>query len=60
MVIWDKEKMQLAGGKDFSDEKGSVNNKEYSYLESYHPGTEKLKNENFCEIGRTFVMPDLK
>ena len=62
MMIWDKEKMQLAGGQRFLlSEKGSVNNKEYSYLESYHPGTfEKLKNENFCEIGRTFVMPDFQ
>ena len=39
--------------------KGSTKNKENSYLESYHPGTfEKMKDENFCEIGRTFVMPD--
>ncbi len=62
MMIWDKEKMQLAGGQRFLlSEKGSVNNKEYSYLESYHPGTfEKLKNDNFCEIGRTFVMPDFQ
>ena len=61
-MIWDKEKMQLAGGQRFLlSEKGSVNNKEYSYLESYHPGTfEKLKNDNFCEIGRTFVMPDFQ
>ena len=62
MMIWDKEKMQLAGGQRFLlSEKGSVKNKEYSYLESYHPGTfEKLKNDNFCEIGRTFVMPDFQ
>ena len=62
MMIWDKEKMQLAGGQRFLlSKKGSVNNKEYSYLESYHPGTyEKLKNDNFCEIGRTFVMPDFQ
>ena len=62
MMIWDKEKMQLAGGQRFLlSEKGSVNNKVHSYLESYHPGTfEKLKNENFCEIGRTFVMPDFQ
>ena len=62
MMIWDKEKMQLAGGQRFLlSEKGSVNNKEYSYLESYHPGTfDKLKNDNFCEIGRTFVMPDFQ
>ena len=32
---------------------------EKSYLEYYHPGTfEKMKNEDFCEIGRTFVMPN--
>ena len=62
MMIWDKEKMQLAGGQRFLlSEKGSVNNKVHSYLESYHPGTfEKLKNDNFCEIGRTFVMPDFQ
>ena len=62
MMIWDKEKMQLAGGQRFLlSDKGSVNNKVHSYLESYHPGTfEKLKNDNFCEIGRTFVMPDFQ
>ena len=62
MIIWDKEKMQLAGGQRFLlSEKGSLNNKVHSYLESYHPGTfEKLKNDNFCEIGRTFVMPDFQ
>ena len=62
MVIWDKEKMQLAGGQRFLlSDKGSVNNKVHSYLEYYHPGTfEKLKNDNFCEIGRTFVMPDFQ
>ena len=62
MMIWDKEKMQLAGGQRFLfSPKGSVNNKEYSYLESYHPGTfEKLRHENFCEIGRTFVMPNFQ
>ena len=60
MIIWNKEKKQLAGGQRFLfSQKGLVNNKEYSYLESYHPGTfEKMKNENFCEIGRTFVMPN--
>ena len=54
--------MKLAGGQRFLlSEKGSVNNKVHSYLESYHPGTfEKLKNDNFCEIGRTFVMPDFQ
>ena len=62
MMIWNKEKMQLAGGQRFLfSKKGTVRNKEYSYLESYHPGTfEKLKNENFCEIGRTFVMPNFQ
>ena len=62
MMIWDKEKMQLAGGQRFLlSEKGSVKNKVHSYLESYHPGTfDKLKNDNFCEIGRTFVMPDFQ
>ena len=62
MMIWNKEKMQLAGGQRFLfSKKGTVSNKEYSYLESYHPGTfEKLKNENFCEIGRTFVMPNFQ
>ncbi len=62
MMIWNKEKMQLAGGQRFLfSEKGTVFNKEYSYLESYHPGTfEKLKSENFCEIGRTFVMPNFQ
>ena len=60
MIIWNKEKKQLAGGQRFLfSQKGLVNNKEYSYLESYHPGTfEKMKKENFCEIGRTFVMPN--
>ena len=62
MMIWDKEKMQLAGGQRFLlSKKGCTNNKEYSYLESYHPGTfEILKNQNFCEIGRTFVMPNFQ
>ena len=59
MIIWDKEKKDLAGGQRFLFSKhGSIRNKENSYLEYYHPGTfEKLRNENFCEIGRTFVMP---
>ena len=59
MLIWDKEEMKLAGGQRFLfSKKGCINNKDYSYLEFYHPGTfETLKNENFCEIGRTFVMP---
>ena len=62
MIIWDKEKKQLAGGQRFLlIKKGYVNNKENSYLESYHPGTfEKMKNKNFCEIGRTFVMPNFQ
>jgi len=60
MIIWDKEKKRLAGGQRFLfNKKGLSNNKEYSYIESYHPGTfEKMKNQDFCEIGRTFVMPN--
>ena len=60
MVIWNKEARQLAGGQRFLfSDKGSVINKQNSYLEYYHPGTfDKMKNEGFCEIGRTFVMPD--
>ena len=59
MLIWDKEDKQLAGGQRFLfSKKGCKKNKENSYLESYHPGTyEKMKDEDFCEIGRTFVMP---
>ena len=60
MLIWKKSEKKLAGGQRFLfSKKGCTKNKEHSYLESYHPGTfEMLKNENFCEIGRTFVMPD--
>ena len=60
MLIWHKQEGNLAGGQRFLfSKKGCIKNKEYSYLESYHPGTfDKMKNENFCEIGRTFVMPD--
>ena len=60
MLIWYKEGEALAGGQRFLfSKKGCTKNKDNSYLESYHPGTfEKMKNENFCEIGRTFVMPD--
>ena len=59
MIIWDKETKCLAGGQRFLfSKKGSLENKKYSYLEEYHPKTyDKLKNESFCEIGRTFVMP---
>ena len=59
MVIWDKEYKSLAAGQRFLfNQKGNAENKEYSFLESYHPNTyEKLKNESFCEIGRTFIMP---
>ena len=59
MLIWHKEGRDLAGGQRFLfSEKGCTKNKENSYLESYHPGTfEKMKDEDFCEIGRTFVMP---
>ena len=60
MLIWHKGDKKLAGGQRFLfSKKGCKKNKENSYLESYHPGTfEKLKDENFCEIGRTFVMPE--
>ena len=59
MIIWDKESSQLIGGQRFLfNPKGSLKNKDFSYLEEYHKGTyEKLKNESFCEIGRTFIMP---
>ena len=59
MIIWDKEKSQLVGGQRFLfNSKGSLENKDFSYLEEYHKGTYvKLKNESFCEIGRTFIMP---
>ena len=59
MVIWDKAYKLLAAGQRFLfNQKGNAKNKEYSYVESYHPNTyEKLKNESFCEIGRTFIMP---
>ncbi len=59
MIIWDKNTKNLAGGQRFLfSKKGCFKNKEYSYLEEYHPNTyHKLKNESFCEIGRTFVMP---
>ncbi len=62
MIIWYKEKKELAGGQRFLlIKKGYLNNKEHSYLESYHPGTfEKMKSHNFCEIGRTFVMPNFQ
>lgn len=59
MIIWDKEKLELVGGQRFLfNQKGFSKNKNHSYLEAYHKGTyEKLKNINFCEIGRTFIMP---
>ena len=59
MIIWDKNTKNLAGGQRFLfSKKGCCRNKEYSYLEEYHPNTYyKLKNQSFCEIGRTFVMP---
>ena len=62
MIIWDKKTMQLAGGQRFLfSKKGCIKNRESSYLESYHSGTfEILKYENFCEIGRTFVMPNFQ
>ena len=60
MIIWYKLEEQLAGGQRFLfSKKGCTKNMEKSYLEYYHPGTfEKMKNEDFCEIGRTFVMPN--
>ena len=60
MLIWHKEDKKLAGGQRFLfSKKGCTKNKENSYLESYHPGSfEKLKDEDFCEIGRTFVIPE--
>ena len=60
MLIWKKSEKKLAGGQRFLfSKKGCTKNKEHSYLESYHPGTfELMKNKDFCEIGRTFVMPD--
>ena len=59
MIIWDTENLELVGGQRFLfNQKGSIKNKDHSYLEEYHIGTyEKLKNESFCEIGRTFIMP---
>ena len=59
MIIWNKESREIAGGQRFLfSNKGCVLNKQNSYLEYYHPGTfEKMINESFCEIGRTFVMP---
>ena len=59
MIIWDKANFELVGGQRFLfNQKGSFENKAYSYLEEYHQGTyEKLKNFSFCEIGRTFIMP---
>ncbi len=59
MIIWDKANYELVGGQRFLfNQKGSFENKAYSYLEEYHQGTyEKLKNFSFCEIGRTFIMP---
>ena len=60
MIIWYKLEEQLAGGQRFLfSKKGCTKDMEKSYLEYYHPGTfEKMKNEDFCEIGRTFVMPN--
>ncbi len=60
MIIWHKLEEQLAGGQRFLfSKKGCTKDMEKSYLEYYHPGTfEKMKNEDFCEIGRTFVMPN--
>ena len=62
MIIWDKEERQIAGGQRFLfSNKFCLRNKQNSYLEYYHPGTfEKMINESFCEIGRTFVMPNFQ
>ena len=62
MIIWDKKTKSLAGGQRFLfSKKGCTKNKEHSYLEEYHPNTFLLlKNEDFCEIGRTFVMPSFQ
>ena len=59
MIIWSKKERQLAGGQRFLfSNKGCVRYKQNSYLEYYHPGTyEKMINESFCEIGRTFIIP---
>ena len=59
MIIWDKENLELVAGQRFLfNQKGSIKNKDHSYLEEYHKGTYKaLNNESFCEIGRTFIMP---
>ena len=59
MLLWDKETKELVGGQRFLySRKGSLENKNFSYLEYYHPGTYiNLKNTSFCEIGRTFIMP---
>ena len=45
MIIWDKANFELVGGQRFLfNQKGSIEKKDYSYLEEYHQGTyEKLK-----------------
>ena len=62
MIIWDKRYKALAAGQRFLfNKKGELKNKSYSYLEYYHPKTyEKLINISFCEIGRTFIMPNFQ
>ena len=62
MIIWNKANFELVGGQRFLfNQKGSIENKDNSYLEEYHKGTyEKLKNQSFCEIGRTFIMPNFQ
>ena len=62
MIIWDKKLESLAGGQRFLfNNDNSRDNSNISYVESYHPGTYKiLKNKDFCEIGRTFVMPEFQ
>ncbi len=62
MVIWDKKCKELAAGQRFLfNKKGEMKNKLHSYLEYYHPKTyEILINISFCEIGRTFIMPNFQ
>tara|TARA_A100001011_G_C14118447_1_gene760142 strand:- start:608 stop:817 length:210 start_codon:yes stop_codon:yes gene_type:complete len=59
MIIWKKEERQLASSQRFLfSNKGCVRNKQNSYLEYCQTNTyEKMINESFCEIGKTFVMP---
>ena len=60
MILWDNLNKELIGGQRFLLNKEFIEeNLKVSYLESYHPGSYlKLKKYSFCEIGRTFVMPN--